>query len=437
MDIKASLNDFFKGKSIAIAGFGREGRSTLEMLRSFECGQIAVLDKNPINKEDAPDCVLHCGENYLDFLDDYDIIMKSPGIALLDRVNGKVKEKITSQTDLLLRFCNNKIIGVTGTKGKSTTSSLIAHILNYCGKKAILIGNIGIPPLSVIDSLEKDTIIVCEMSCHQLEYVKASPNTAVLLNIYEEHLDHYVDFNAYKAAKENIYKYQKEGDLLIYGKPLKNGGIASLPSRKIDVSQEEKADIYIEGKDIVIFGEKISYQRLSPKLEGRHNLYNIGIAIAAALEHGCDLDKAVESVSGFNGLEHRMETVRTVNGVKYVNDSISTIPLAAVNAVKTFNADTVIIGGMDRGINYDLLVDFLNTGETANIICLPDSGYRVADMLKTDSNVFRVKDMEEAVLKASEVTKVCCVLSPAAASYGFYKNFEERGRHFKELVNKL
>lgn len=437
MDIKTKLNDYFKGKSIAIAGFGREGRSTLEMLETVEHGVIAVLDKNPIDKDDTPGCILHCGENYLDFLDDYDIVMKSPGIALLDKVDDKVKEKITSQTDLFLRFCDNKIIGVTGTKGKSTTSSLIAHILNYCGKKAVLIGNIGIPPLSVIDSLEKDTIVVCEMSCHQLEYVKASPDTAVLLNIYEEHLDHYVDFNAYKAAKENIYRYQKEGDLLIYGKSLKNDGIASLPSRKIAVSQEEKADIYLDGKDIVLFGEKISYERLAPKLEGRHNLYNIGIALAAALEHGCDLNKAVHAVSGFNGLEHRMEVVGTVNGVKYVNDSISTIPLATINAVKTFNADTVIIGGMDRGINYDLLVDFLNNGEILNIICLPDSGYRVADMLNTDSDIFKVKNMEEAVLKASEVSKACCVLSPAAASYGFYKNFEERGKHFKELVNKL
>ena len=161
------------------------------------------------------------------------------------------------------------------------------------------------------------------------------------------------------------------------------------------------------------------------------------MALAAAAENGCDLNKAIEAVSSFNGLEHRMETVRTVNGVKYINDSISTIPLAAINAVKTFNADTLIIGGMDRGINYDSLVEFLNKGIVENIICLPDSGYRIADMLKTPSKVFKVKDMEEAVKKASEEAKHCCVLSPAAASYGFYKNFEERGRHFKQLVASL
>lgn len=433
------LNDFFKNKSVAILGFGKEGRSTLDILKNTECGEICILDKNSLDNEFDTSCpyTLHFGENYLEYADNFDIIMKSPGIALFDKPSGEVKEKITSQTDLFLRFCDNKIIGVTGTKGKSTTSSLITHILNFCGKKAVLIGNIGIPPLSVIDSLEKDTIVVCEMSCHQLEYVKASPETAVLLNVYEEHLDHYVNFNAYKAAKENIYRYQKQGDLLIYNKELKSSGINSLPSKKISVSQEEKADVYLEGNDIVIPGQKIPYDKLSPKLEGRHNLYNISIALTAAIENGCDPDKAAEAVSSFKGLEHRMETVKTVNGVKYVNDSISTIPLAAIYAVKAFKADTLIIGGLDRGICYDTLIDFLNKGYVETVICLPDSGHKIADMLNTPSKVFKVKDMEEAVKKASAEAKHCCVLSPAAASYGFYKNFEERGKHFKELVNAL
>ncbi len=437
MSIKDKLGLFFRENSVAIAGFGREGKSTLEILRDIGCKDIGILDKNQVEKSDAYGCTLHCGDNYLDFMKEYDIVMKSPGIALLNSVSANVKEKITSQTDLFLRFCENKIIGVTGTKGKSTTSSLIAHILNYCGKKAVLIGNIGIPPLSVIDSLDEDTVIVCEMSCHQLEYMKASPQTAVLLNIYEEHLDHYVGFNAYKEAKENIYRYQKENDLLIYNMELESDEITSLPSKKISVSQDNHADVYIDGSDIVFFERKIPFERLSPKLEGRHNLYNIAVALTAAVKNGCDIIKAEEAVRSFNGLEHRMETVRTVNGVKYVNDSISTIPLAAINAVKTFKADTLIIGGMDRRINYDILTNFLNGGAVENIICLPDSGYRIADTLNTPSNVFRVQNMEEAVLKASEVAKSCCVLSPAAASYGFYKNFEERGRHFKKLVNLL
>lgn len=448
MEMKEKLNDFFNGKSVAILGFGREGRSTLDILRKTDCGEIGILDKNPVDEKECAGCTLHCGENYLDFMGDYDIIMKAPGIALFDKVSPEIREKITSQTDLFLRFCNNHTVGVTGTKGKSTTSSLITHMLNSCGKKAVLLGNIGIPPLSAIDTLEKGTIVVLEMSCHQLEYVKASPNTAVLLNIYEEHLDHYVDFNAYKHAKENIYRYQDEYDTLIYNKELCNDEIRQLeensprPRRTVSLSIEEDKDanVYLSGDDIIFFTDKITYDQLSPKLEGRHNLYNIAAALTAAtyaVGISFNYIKAADSVGQFSGLEHRMETVRTVNGVRYINDSISTIPLATIMAVKTFNADTVIIGGMDRGIMYDDLVKFLNKGYVQTIICLPDSGHKIADMLNTSSNVFKVNNMEEAVKKASETAKHCCVLSPAAASYGFYKNFEERGKHFKELVNKL
>ncbi|MDE6724893.1 MAG: UDP-N-acetylmuramoyl-L-alanine--D-glutamate ligase [Ruminiclostridium sp.] len=434
--MREKLKAFFNGKRVLILGFGREGKSTLDLIKDFDC-EIGISDQNPNFTDDVKKYKLYSGDSYLDPIKEYDIVMKTPGIALLDKIDEKDKEKITGQTDLFLRFCPNYTIGVTGTKGKSTTSSLIAHILNYCGKNAVLIGNIGIPPLSVVDTLEKDTIVVMEMSCHQLEYVKASPKTAVLLNVYEEHLDHYVDFNAYKAAKENIYRYQGNDDLLIYNKELQTESVTSLSSKKITADMEEKADIYVSDKDIIVEGKPISIEMLAPKLEGKHNLYNIGIALCTALRQGCDFDKAVEAVRSFNGLEHRMEYVKTVNGVRYINDSISTIPLATINAVNTFNADTVIIGGMDRGINYDILVDFLNSGKVENIICLPDSGYRIADSLNAKANVYRVKDMEEAVAKAYEAAKRCCVLSPAAASYGFYKNFEERGKHFKDLVDRL
>lgn len=434
--MREKLEAFFKGKKILILGFGREGKSTLDLIKDFDC-EIGIADQNLVVSPEIEKYKLFGGENYLDSIKEYDIVMKTPGIALLDRISDDEKKKITGQTDLFLRFCPNITIGITGTKGKSTTSSLITHILNHCAKNAVLIGNIGIPPLSVVNSLEKDTIAVMEMSCHQLEYVKASPKTAVLLNVYEEHLDHYVDFNAYKSAKENIYRYQGGNDLLIFNKDLESEEINSLPFKKITASLEEKADICVIDSDIILENQRISYEKLSPKLEGKHNLYNIGVALCAAVHQGCDLNKAVEAVSSFNGLEHRMEFVKTVNGVKYINDSISTIPLATINAVKTFNADTVIIGGMERGINYDILADFLNKGNVNNIICLPDSGYRIADMLNSELNVYKVKNMEEAVEKAALVTKHCCLLSPAAASYGFYKNFEERGKHFKELVNKL
>lgn len=402
------LRDFFKDKRILILGFGLEGKSTLEILKAISC-EIIIADKNPEAVKDLP-FEICTGEEYLSAIYDnvIDIIMKSPGIPLLGEIPAHVKDKITCQTDLLLRFRKNKIIGITGTKGKSTVSSLIFHILNYCGKPAELIGNIGVPPLE--NEYTPETILVCEMSCHQLEYVKASPDVAIFLNLYEEHLDHYNSFEDYRAAKENIFRFQKPeaGDILIRG----------------------------EDEDLKIYRALINPE--NSKLRGEHNYNNMAVAVKAAVLFGCDEGEAVKAAESFPGLPHRLEVFTEINGVKYVNDSISTIPAAVIAAVDAFpDTDTLIIGGMDRGINYSLLIDFLEKNVIINIIALPDSGHKVADMLTARGdrpNLYRAKDMQDAVNHAVKVTKRRCILSPAAASYGFYKNFEERGEHFKETV---
>lgn len=436
--MKEKLRIFFDGKSVLILGYGREGQSTLELIKDFNC-TIAISDKNLKITEEIKPYRLYGGEGYLDCIGDYDVIMKSPGIALFDSVSEETKKKITSQTDLFLRFCNNKIIGITGTKGKSTTSSLIYHILKECGIHTHLVGNIGIPPLAKIDEFEDDSVIVCEMSCHQLEYVNASPDVAVLLNIYEEHLDHYVDFYAYKTAKENIYRYLDKDGLLVYNLRCYNAEIEKLKARAIPCSMYGSGEVFIEDDIMNICDIKIPLDKIKTKLAGEHNLYNIAVALCVCISSGCNPPDAIKSVESFEGLEHRLEHFATIDGVKFVNDSISTIPMAAISAIKAFpEADTLIIGGMDRGISYDVLIGYLNEGTVKNIICLKDSGYKIAPELDGNVlNVFRARDMEEAVAKALEITKKCCILSPAAASYGFYKNFEERGTHFKELVKKL
>lgn len=436
--MKEKLKAFFNEKKVLILGFGREGKSTFELLKDFDC-EIGISDKNLIPSDEIKDYPLYIGENYLDALKDYDIIMKSPGVILLDLIDEETKKKITSQTDLLLRFCDNQIIGITGTKGKSTTSSLVYHILKECGYETMLIGNIGIPPLMCIDEFTPETVIVCEMSCHQLEYVKASPDIAVLLNIYEEHLDHYVDFEAYSNAKKNIYAYQDETDTLIYNIECADDKLKSAKCDKISASYDVPSDIYISENSMSIMGVEIPLSRIKTHLIGRHNLYNIGVALACAVTAGCELEKAIDSIESFKGLEHRLEFVSKVNNIEYINDSISTIPLATINALKAFdNVDTLIIGGMDRGISYDILVDFLRTYPLKNLILLKDSGYRIGDMLgETNFTVYRAKDLADAVDFAARNAVKRVVLSPAAASYGFYKNFEERGMHFKELVNAL
>lgn len=428
-DLFNKLESFFKSKRVLILGFGREGRSTLSLLKKIDC-QIEIADKNDVSCPETEGIKLHCGEDYLNCLNDFDIIMKAPGIALFNDVSDDIKAKITSQTDLLLRFCDNKIIGITGTKGKSTTSSLTCHILKCCGLDAILIGNIGIPPLDCINDLTDKTIIVCEMSCHQLEYVQASPDIAVYLNIFEEHLDHYVDFAAYRACKENIYKYQTSDDMLIINKDIAPDDI---PASVVTASLDDKADIYVRDDDIIICSE---LWHVSTKLLGRHNLYNIGIAVFIAERFGCTKQGIFDAVASFDGLRHRLEYIGTVNGADYINDSISTCPSTAIAAVRAFDhVDTIIIGGMDRGIDYTELVDFLNASDIENVILLPDSGHRILPLLDgSKRNIYTAADLADAVAHAKKVTKVRCLLSPAAASYGFYKNFEYRGEHFRELV---
>jgi len=382
------LREFFTGKKTLILGYGLEGQSTERLLKQFGC-DYDIAD-------------MKFGADYLDALNgDYDIIMKTPGVALFDKY-AHIAGKITSQTDLFLRFCDNMTVGVTGTKGKSTTSSMIHHILNECGFKSRLIGNIGVPPLDIAGEITPADIIVMELSCHQLEYVQASPKVAVLLNIFEEHLDHYADFAHYKAAKENIFKY---GNWLLI-----RGDDADLPRYRALIDTN------------------------TAKLRGEHNYNNMAVAVKCAAYLKCDEREAAKASESFCGLEHRLELFAVAGGVEWVNDSISTVPEASVAALEAFpETDAIIIGGMDRGIDCSQLITHLNNHGDIAVIALPDSGHKIADLLTAPT--YKAADMADAVSYAKKVAQRCCVLSPAAASYGFYKNFEERGRHFKSLVN--
>jgi UDP-N-acetylmuramoylalanine--D-glutamate ligase len=360
-----------------------------------------------------------------------DIIMKSPGIPLFQSI-GNFDKRITGQADLFLRFCRDfaKVVGITGTKGKSTTSSLTHHILTRCGVKSMLIGNIGVPPLDIVGEplmvspIKRDSadtpIIIAELSCHQLEYAQASPEIAVFLNLYEEHLDHYIDFAHYKHAKENIFRFQRDGDVLIRGEPTLSVFPPESGSSAVPVIDSTKA-----------------------KLRGVHNLHNMAVAVRIATLLGIEEEAAIQAAYSFGGLEHRLEVFTELGGTEapdevgqsgrclWVNDSISTIPAAVIAAVEAFpETDTLIIGGMDRGIDYSTLIEFLKKCDL-NVITLPDSGHKIAENLP---KAYKARDLADAVDYAKRVTKRCCVLSPAAASYGFYKNFEERGKHFKELV---
>ena len=425
--MKQDIINFLNNKKILIIGFGREGKSALEFIKeNVSYKDLAIADKNDIKIDGIK---TYIGDNYLDSTKDYDIVIKSPGIIIKDYISDKEKEKITSLTDLFLRFCPNKIIGITGTKGKSTTSSLIYHILKENNYDTYLIGNIGIPCFDVIDLIKENTILVYELSCHQLEFVKASPDISVLLNLYDEHLDHYNGINEYINAKKNIYKYHSKDNHLIYGN-LSNY-----------MSDKEINSINTTLHNIYNYNE-INIDNIKTNLIGTHNRYNIITAIIATNLVGIKKEDALKAVESFNGLEHRLEYVGTFKNIKFYNDSIATACEAVISACNSItDVNTIIIGGMERNINYDNLVEYLTKSNIENIILLPNTNIRIKeifDKYSHNKNIILVKDMEEAVDVSYKLTKpnTSCLLSPAAASYGFYLNFEKRGEHFKELVTK-
>lgn len=445
------LVEFFRDQKVLILGFGREGQSTYRFLRQFLPEQkLYLADQNtelltqfPRPQNDA-ELVCFLGEQYLDHLEEFDIIMKSPGISFKDLDVTEFVDKIQSQLELVLQFCDIRSIGVTGTKGKSTTSSLIYQVLQDQNLPSLLLGNIGEPAFEHLDAMQPGTTVVFEMSSHQLEFMRHSPQLALLINLHEEHLDHYRSFDDYAEAKCNIFRFQTQQDFLLYNTDDATlcgfvDRVASLGQRlSVSFSHQVGSNIYLHDQK-VYFGDQVIYDATAPRnLPGDYNLSNIMFVMGVAKLLDLDLQQAARSVNYFQGLPHRLESIGEVNGVKYYDNSIATIPAATIAAVQALgDVDTLIIGGMDRGIDYRELIQFLNQSEVAHIICMPDTGSMIASQLPA-SKVVLAATLEDAVLAAKKLTAAgkSCLLSPAAASYGFFKNFEEKGNLFKELVLK-
>ncbi|MGI6773513.1 MAG: UDP-N-acetylmuramoyl-L-alanine--D-glutamate ligase [Clostridiales bacterium] len=423
---------YFENKKILILGFGKEGRSSYEFIRKILPEKpLAIADMKDIELKDDK-VRLITGEDYLSHLSEFDLVLKSPGIPFK---GVKIPEgvEITCQTDLFLRFSDFTAIGITGTKGKTTTSTLIYSMLREAGFDACLIGNIGVPVFEDID-MAQSAVAVIELSSHQLQFTRTSPHIAVLTNIYEEHLDHYDGgFAGYVSAKLNIVRHQTENDCFIYnGEQDLNEYIdmSDVKSRKIPVkslSDEEFLNNLTKG---------------NPHLKGRHNLHDVLFAANAVRCLGVSDEAIKRAVDNFQGIEHRMEFVGSFDGVDYYNDCIATIPKAVLSAVEALDVGSLIIGGLDRGLDYTEFAKALAESSIDNLICLPDTGYtigRLVDSLGAKTRIIYAKDMEDAVRQAKLYTPKgkACLLSPAAASYNLYKGFEEKGRHYKKLVMEI
>ena len=448
--------DKLRNKKVAIVGFGREGKSTYNFIRKYLPTQrLYILDKNVLlskgNFEEDQNVSFILGDHYLDNLDYYDLIIKAPGISFKDIDISNIKDSITSEVNLLLEFFSNNVIGVTGTKGKSTTSSLLYKVLKDQGKDVYLCGNIGTPIFDYIDKIKEDTMLVVEMSAYHTEFITKAPHVGIILNLFPEHLDYFGTAEKYFNSKLNMFKKQNKTDFAIYSADNDTLNSCVVKSKvksnliKI-VSTSSFSDVVEES---VICDEKFVYYKkdnylkriydLSDKrnLLGRHNVENIMFVLAVAYLFDLDMNMAASSINSFLPLEHRMEYVGKFKEILFYNDSIATIPRATINCLETLkNVDTLIVGGMDRNIEYEELITYLKNSSVRNIICLPDTGYKIGKMLENSKNVFFVDSIKEAVSLSYNVTlkNKSCLLSPAASSYNLYKNFEERGRDFKDMV---
>ena len=425
------------GQNILILGFGREGRSSYSFLQQHvPDANIAVADANTTLETEKYPMVRqwHLGPDYLQAISQYDLVLQSPGVCLKSLFPTLDTSRITSQTDLFLQAFGSQSIGVTGTKGKSTTSSLIRHLLQETGHETLFGGNIGIPLFELIPQINARSRIVMELSCHQLEFARHSPHIALLLNLFEEHLDHYTDYNAYQLAKYNIARNQRAEDLFLY--PKGNELIENLMEKHPLASQI----IAFSEED---FGDLL--QSTNFPLKGAHNRLNAAAALSAAQK--CDPQTSMAdwttALYSFQSLPHRMEYVGCFDGVTYYNDSISTIPQAAIAAVKAIgNVDTLLLGGMDRGIDYTPLKELFAYSSVRNFLFTGAAGRRMLGIAQEtdphDKHFAFFENFADMVDEAKKCTckGMVCLLSPAAPSYDAFKNFEERGEVFKGLLKK-
>jgi UDP-N-acetylmuramoyl-L-alanine---L-glutamate ligase len=459
--IQRLFERFLSGKKVAILGFGKEGQSTYKVIRELLpefplliCDSNDQLNQTAAFLKDNPETTCYFGENYLDGLKSTDLVIKTPGISFKTLEGHAVGGHITSQTELFLQLFRRQVCGITGTKGKSTTATLLYHIMQQSGFKAVLAGNIGVPPFDLVPQIDTDTRIIFEMSSHQLEHLKTSPHIAILLNIFQEHLDHYHSYEKYQQAKLNIARWQKPEDYFIFNPAnevvLQNVSNMQLAARQIRTGCYPKDEYHICRMDDNLHAllptgeymlEGVARRRHLP---GDHNLANIAAACTAALLMGATPENIAEGVATFNGLAHRLEYVGSIGGADYYNDSIATIPEAAMEAVNAFPAtQTLILGGFDRGVDYSGLIYFLETSPVSNLVFMGAAGQRMIDLANEmnalrNKNVFMTSGLHEAFEVAVQYTGQggVCIMSPAAASYDAFRNFEERGKLFRQLVQQ-
>lgn len=484
------MSDLNNGE-IIILGLGREGLSSYHYLRQlFPEKTLTLADQNQqsILFNDFPDWQKiakqdqalnwQLGDSYLDKLAEFDWLIKTAGIAITTPEIQTALEKnpslqITSNMQLFFDHCPGTIIGVTGSKGKSTTSQLTFELLSQAGQKTVLLGNIGRPALNYLNIVDQDTLVVAELSSHQLAELKSSPQVAVLLDVTLEHLDYFPDFASYFKSKTAITRYQSPNDWLVFNPDLAGAAkLAALSSvrqdHQIKHSLEKKTaanatDATTNARQLFIDQGEIFWQKDAGQLEtilpiadipllGPHNLYNVLSAIAVAKIFNIPSESIRNSIKNFHGLPHRLEYVTEVNGVKYYDDSIGTNPQASAAAIHSFPKSSVILlaGGSDKKLPFDDYAQAILEQEVKAVLLFDPMGLNIEKAIVRKARemgltgrdlplITNVSQMAEAVAQAADFAEKgdIVLLSPACASFGLFKDYQDRGEQFQIAAKNL
>ena len=439
------FNNNLKGKKVAIVGLGVSNKPLLDYLLDKECNVSVFNDKEiEFDIENYP-YNFYIGDDKLSNLKGFDIIFRSP--SFLPTRKELVEEAkrgayITTEVTEVLKLCPCKVIGVTGSDGKTTTTTLIDLVLRNNGYKTFLGGNIGTPLFTKINEMTENDIVVLELSSFQLMGMDVSPDISVITNITPNHLDKHKDFNEYIEAKKCIYK--NKGSVIVLNDD--NEITKNLTSEDREVrrySRYHKTDYYYVSNNHICFNGKELIKTSEFLIKGEHNYENM-CACLTALYGMIDLDKSFECLKTFGGVEHRLEFVREINNVKWYNDSVSSSPTRTIAGLNTYKEKIVLIaGGYDKNLDYTPLAKPI-LEHVSKLILLGDTKDKINNaVLKAKTNedieIYICNSLKEAVLKAKEVSipGEIVLLSPASASFDMFKNFADRGIQFKELVKGL
>ena len=441
-----------RGKRIAVLGLGVSNQPLVRLLLSFGC-DVTGCDRTPREKVDAAvlelerlGCKLSLGDTYLDTVE-ADILFRTPGMhpghPAIEALCSRGAE-VTSEMEVFFEVCPCPIIAVTGSDGKTTTTTLVAEMLKAAGKTVWLGGNIGTPLLPLVPQMQESDWAVVELSSFQLMDMKRSPQRALITNLAPNHLDIHKDMEEYVESKKNIFRYQGQTDLLIlnadndYTKTFHGNGETRFFSR------QGKAHVCLEDDVICRGGEKVLPVR-DILIPGVHNVENYMAAIA--LVEGLVDDETIRHVAKtFGGVEHRIELVRIKDGVKFYNDSIASSPSRTIAGLRSFPEKVILIaGGYDKHIPYDVLGPEI-CKHVKKLLLGGATGPKIREAVEKcpeyDSSALEIVDcgsFDPAVLAAAAAAKAgdIVLMSPASAAFDQFKNFMVRGEHFKKMVKEL